>query len=48
LKTSINAKDRAFVTNQITNGSKNAKMPAFTKFSLVELQDLISYVNKLK
>jgi mono/diheme cytochrome c family protein len=48
LKTSINAKDRAFVTNQITNGSKNAKMPAFTTFSPTELQDLISYVNKLK
>ncbi len=48
LKTSISAKDRAFVTNQLAHGSKNAKMPAFMKFSPSELQDLISYVNKLK
>jgi cytochrome c-type biogenesis protein CcmH/NrfG len=48
LKTSANAKDRAFVTNQIMKGSKNAKMPAFTKFNQSELQDLVSYINRLK
>lgn len=48
LKTSVNARSRDFVTNQITKGSKNAKMPAFTKFSPKELQDLVSYVNRLK
>lgn len=48
LRTSVKARDRAFVTNQVTHGSQNAKMPAFTKFSPKELQDLISYVNRLK
>ena len=48
LRTSTNAKDRAFVTNQIENGSRNAKMPAFKKFSPKELQDLVSYVTHLK
>jgi cytochrome c-type biogenesis protein CcmH/NrfG len=48
LKTSSLARDRARVQEQILQGSQNAQMPSFTQFSPKELQELVSYVTRLK
>lgn len=48
LRTSKNARDAAFVTNQIKFGSKNKKMPALTQLSSADIGLLVKYVTALK
>jgi hypothetical protein len=48
LKTSSNARDAAFVTNQIKFGSKNKKMPALPQLSSNDIGLLVEYVTSLK
>jgi mono/diheme cytochrome c family protein len=47
LKTSRNARDAAFVKNQLENGSKDGQMPAFKQLKPTELAQLVKYVNAL-
>ncbi len=48
LRTSSNARSADFVRQQLANGSKNQKMPAFNSFQGKDLENLIKYVNGLK
>jgi cytochrome c-type biogenesis protein CcmH len=48
LRTSSNARDAAFVTNQIKFGSKNKKMPALSQLSVKDIGLLVKYVTTLK
>ena len=48
LRTSINARDTVFVTNQLKFGSKNKKMPAFAQLSSKDIGLLVKYVTALK
>jgi cytochrome c-type biogenesis protein CcmH len=48
LRTSSNARDAAFVTNQIKFGSKNKKMPALSQLSSQDIGLLVKYVTGLK
>jgi mono/diheme cytochrome c family protein len=48
LKTSAEAKDAAFVKQQLENGSKDGRMPAFPRFTAAELGHLIQHVTVLK
>jgi mono/diheme cytochrome c family protein len=48
LRTSDNARSADFVRQQLVNGSKNRKMPAFKSIQGKELENLIKYVNGLK
>jgi cytochrome c-type biogenesis protein CcmH len=48
LRISVNARDAAFVTNQIKFGSKNKKMPALPQLSSADIGLLVKYVTGLK
>jgi cytochrome c-type biogenesis protein CcmH len=48
LRTSVNARDAAFVNNQIKFGSKNKKMPALPQLSSADINLLVKYVTALK
>jgi cytochrome c-type biogenesis protein CcmH len=48
LRTSVNARDATFVTNQIKFGSKNKKMPALPQLSSTDIGLLVKYVTGLK
>ncbi len=48
LRTSKNARDAAFVKNQLKFGSRNKKMPAFAQLSANDVQLLVKYVTSLK
>jgi cytochrome c-type biogenesis protein CcmH/NrfG len=48
LRTSVNARDAAFVSNQIKFGSKNKKMPGLPQLSVKDIGLLVKYVTALK
>jgi mono/diheme cytochrome c family protein len=48
LKTSSNAKNPAFLKNQLANGSRNKEMPAFKNIQGQDLENLIKFVTGLK
>ncbi len=47
LRTSVNARDAAFVEHQIKFGSKNKKMPALAQLSSADIGLLVKYVTAL-